>query len=188
MRKLVSFLHVSLDGFTARPRGEIDWILIDNEMFEEARIQTENADTALYGRKTFEIMEAYWPGAGNKPDATKHDIEHSAWYNKVEKVILSNTMKGQQLPNTTIISDNVSGNISALKQKAGKNIIMFGSPSATRTLMKLNLVDDFWVFLDPLLLGDGIRFLGGNSNLVKLKLLSNKTFPSGVVCLHYERN
>jgi dihydrofolate reductase len=78
------------------------------------------------------MMEAYWPTAGAKPAATKHDIEHSKWYSKVHKVVLSKTMKDAQLNNTTIISDNLSERINEIKQQQGdEDILLFGSPTNT---------------------------------------------------------
>ena len=74
MRKIVLFMHTSLDGFTAGPNGEMDWIIVNEEMFDIAKEQTEQADTALYGRVTYQMMDAYWPTAGDKPGASKHDI------------------------------------------------------------------------------------------------------------------
>jgi dihydrofolate reductase len=86
VRRLVLFMHTSLDGFVAGPSGEMDWIDVNEEMFDYAGQRTREADTALYGRVTYQIMESYWPTAGDQPTATKHDIEHSKWYNSVAKV------------------------------------------------------------------------------------------------------
>src|SRR6478736_2054994 len=104
MRKIISFMHISLDGFVAGPNGEMNWIKVDQEIFDHVAKRIDASDTALYGRKTYEMMEGYWPTAGDKPKASKHDIEHSQWYKKAHKVVLSKTMKGQSLNNTTIIS------------------------------------------------------------------------------------
>ena len=93
MRKLILSLHTSLDGFVAGSNGEMDWIKLDDEIFDLVGKFTVEADTALYGRKTYQMMESYWPTAADKPDATKHDIEHSQWYNKVNTVILSRTLR-----------------------------------------------------------------------------------------------
>lgn len=93
MRKLVLFIHTSLDGFVTDSKGKMDWINIDEEMFDYAGQRTQEADTALYGRGTYLIMESYWPTAADKPNATKHDIEHAVWYNQVDKVIVSKTLK-----------------------------------------------------------------------------------------------
>jgi dihydrofolate reductase len=147
MRPLVSFMHVSLDGFVAGPNGEMDWIKVDDEIFDYAGQRTNESDTALYGRVTYQMMEGYWPTAGDQPNASKHDKEHGAWYNKVDKVILSKTMQGQQLPNTIIISDDVAHRVKALKQQAGKEIIIFGSPGASHALMQYGLIDEFWLFV-----------------------------------------
>ncbi len=188
MRKIVLFLHTSVDGFAAGPDREMDWIHVDDEIFDFAGGQTDNADTALYGRVTYQMMDGYWPTAADQPNASKHDIQHSTWYNKVEKIVLSRTMKNNdQSKNTRFISDHVGEEIRRLKQKPGKNILVFGSLSAVQTLFSENLVDDIWLFVNPVILGKGLSFFDGVKERLKLKLVLSKTFASGVVCLHYEK-
>ena len=92
MRHLIFFMHTSLDGFVAGPNGEMNWIKIDEEIFDFVGTMTDTSDTALYGRVTYEMMQAYWPTAGDGPNASKHDKEHSAWYKRVSKIVLSKTM------------------------------------------------------------------------------------------------
>lgn len=186
MKKLVLFMHTSLDGFVAGPNGEMDWINVDEEMFEYAGRQTNEADTALYGRVTYQMMESYWPTAAEQPAATKHDIEHSRWYNKVAKVVVSKTMQGVNLTNTKIISGNLANEIINLKQGTGKNILIFGSPTVAHSLITENLIDDYWLFVNPVLLGQGIPLFKGIKEKAKLTLVASNAFPSGVVCLHYE--
>ena len=186
MRKIILFMHVSLDGFAAGPKGEMDWIHVDEEIFDYAGERANNADTALYGRVTFEMMEAYWPTAGNKPNASKHDIEHSTWYNKVAKAVLSKTLKEENLTNATVISNNIEENINKLKQQPGKDILMFGSPSAAHELMHADLIDEFWLFVNPVLIGEGIPVFK-NANRTQLKLIASTAFSSGVVCMHYQK-
>jgi len=180
-------MHTSLDGFVAGPNGEMDWIIVDDEIFDYAGNQTNKSDTGLYGRVTYQLMESYWPTAADKPNATKHDIQHSTWYNKVSKVVLSKTMKDANLPNTKIISDNVCNEIMKLKQEEGKEIVIFGSPSVVHTLMPENLIDDYWLFVNPVLLGQGIPLFKNIAAQTKLKLVKSNSFTSGVVCLHYEK-
>ena len=187
MRKLILFMHTSLDGFVAGPNGEMDWIIVGEEMFDYAAQQTEQADTALYGRVTYQMMQSYWPTAADKPKASKHDKEHSAWYNKVEKVVVSKTMQGENLPNTKIIRDNIAAEIITLKQETGKNILMFGSPTVSHVLMSKNLIDDYWLFVNPILLGEGIPLFKDIKERTKLKFVASDTFSSGVFCLHYEK-
>ncbi len=179
-------MHTSLDGFVAGPNKEMNWIHVDEEIFDFVGNRTDEADTALYGRVTWEMMEAYWPTAASQPGATKHDIHHSAWYKKVDKVVLSRTLKGKNLPNTKIISDNISTEISQIKQKPGKEIIIFGSPSASHSLMRENLIDEYWLFLNPILLGEGIPMFKNIKERTALKLVSSHAFSSSVICLHYK--
>lgn len=186
MRKIVSFMHVSLDGFVAGPNGEMNWIKVDADLFDYASDRTNAADTALYGRVTYDMMDAYWPTAAEQPNASKHDIEHGNWYNQVEKLVISKTLEGQKKDKTTIIGHDINKQVSELKNKAGKEIIMFGSPGTTQTLMADNLVDEFWLFVNPILLGEGIPLFKNIKTPVSLKLLKTTTFASGVVCLHYE--
>lgn len=187
MRKLTVFLHTSLDGFVAGPNGEMDWIRVNDEIFDYAGNRTDESDLALYGRHTYEMMDAYWPTAADQPGASKHDIQHSHWYNNVDKVVVSKTLQGQQRNRTRIISDNITSEIAALKQQPGKEIIMFGSPSLVHTLTREGLVDSFWLFVNPVLLGQGIPVFSGLKGQVQLKLEKSTTFGSGVVCMHYEK-
>ena len=106
------------------------------------------------------MMESYWPTAADQPTATKYDIEHSNWYNSVE--------------------------IIKLKQAAGKEIVMFGSPTVAHALMTENLIDDYWLFINPVLLGEGIPLFKDIKARAALRLLASNVSSSGVVCLHYE--
>jgi len=185
MRKIISFMHISLDGFVAGPNGEMDWIKIDEEIFDHVGKRISEGDTALYGRVTYQMMESYWPTAGDKPTASKHDIEHSKWYSKVHKVVLSKTMKGTGLTNTTIISDNLSERINEIKQQGDKDILLFGSPTATHSLIQLNLIDGYWLFVNPIILGRGIPLFADIKDKIKLNLVTTRQFTCGVTELNY---
>ena len=184
MRKIIVSEHITLDGFVAGAKGEMDWIQLDDEMFDMVYEFTNSADTALYGRVTYEMMEAYWPTAGDKPNATKHDIEHSNWYNKSEKVILSKTIK-EKKEKTTFINENAATELEKLKNDGDKNILVFGSPSVVHLLMKHNLIDEYWLFVNPIILGEGISLFTGLSNRTSLKLVTSKVFDYGVTALNY---
>ncbi|MBK9800247.1 MAG: dihydrofolate reductase [Bacteroidetes bacterium] len=185
MRKIISFMYVSLDGFVAGPGGEMDWIKLEDEIFDHVEKRISKGDTALYGRVTYELMESYWPTAADKPNATKHDIEHSKWYSKSKKIVLSSSMKANVLSNTKIISDNFVENIEELKQQPGNEILLFGSPRATHSLIKHQLIDGYWLFVNPIILGKGIPLFANIQHKVPLTLLSTKVFNCGVVELDY---
>ena len=179
-------MHISLDGFVAGPNGELNWAKVDEELFDYVGKRISKGDTALYGRKTYQMMESYWPTAGDKPTATMHDIEHSKWYNNVHKIVLSKTMKETELSKITIISDNLVDRINEIKQQSGEDILLFGSPTATHSLIQQNLIDGYWLFVNPIILGQGIPLYVNIKEKIKLKLLhTTRQFTCGVTELNY---
>jgi dihydrofolate reductase len=180
-------MHTSLDGFVAGPNGEMNWIKVDEEIFDFVATITATADAALYGRNTYEMMQAYWPTAGDAPNASKHDKEHSAWYKQVTKIVLSTTLHTEGLQNTTVISNQLVEKINDIKAQQGKNILIFGSPAASHSLLGLGLIDEFWLFVNPILLGTGTPLFQNIMEKTPLELVESKTFSSGVIALHYTR-
>lgn len=186
MRKIISFMHISLDGFVAGPKGEMDWITINDEIFDHVEKRVLRSNIALYGRITYSMMESYWPTAADKPNASRHDINHSKWYRDAHKIVLSKTLSNDGLETkTTIISDNVAQNIAKLKEQPGDEILIFGSPTATHALMEQDLVDGYWLFVNPVILGQGIPLFENTRNKVKLNLVNTQVFGSGVTELDY---
>jgi dihydrofolate reductase len=187
MKRIKVSMHVSLDGFVGGPKGEMNWIKWDDQLFDFVKTFTDNADTALYGRNTWKMMDGYWPTAADKPDATAHDKEHAGWYNSVDKIVLSNTMMGQSADKTTFIGGDIIQQIKALRQKNGKDILIFGSPSVVRTLMKDNLIDDYWLFVNPVILGQGISMFTKLDNKIELIHRTTKEFSCGVTAMHFTK-
>lgn len=178
-------MHISLDGYVAGPDGEMDWIQVDQEIFDFAAKRIGESDTAMYGRVTYQMMESYWPTAADKPNAGKHDLEHSEWYKNVRKIVLSKTIKDQDTADRRVICDNLIDNINEIKKDAGKDILLFGSPSATHSLMQQNLIDGYWLFVNPIILGRGIPLFIDIEKKINLKLLSTHQFTNGVIELNY---
>lgn len=187
MGTLTLFMHISLDGFAATLNGQLDWAHVDDEIFEYGAERIYGTDIALYGRKTYELMESYWPTAAEQPYATKHDIDHSKWYKHVKKAVLSKTLKEENLLNTHVIRGNLVDEIDQLKQSTHKEILIFGSPTAGHSLMAADLVDAYWFNINPILLGNGISVFKNNKTITHLSLLNHKVFSSGVVCVDYIR-
>lgn len=186
-RKVISFNHVSLDGFVAGPKGEMNWITLSEEIFDYVGELLARIDTALYGRVTFEMMENYWPKAGDAPDASKHDREHSRWYKKAKKIVLSKSLHGKSFANTTIISGGVADEIKKAKDADGSDIVIFGSPRATHSLMNEDMVDGYWMFVNPVVLGSGIPLFAEIKGRTPLRLVESRKFSSGVVALQFVR-
>jgi dihydrofolate reductase len=185
MRNIISLAHVSLDGFMAGPGGEMDFIVFDDELADHTYPLIESVDLAVYGRVTFEMMEGYWPNAGDAPDASAHAKSHSRWYNGVKKIVASRTLAASKNPNARVVGDDVVGALRAEKHKAGGDIMIFGSPTLTRALAAADLVDEWRLTLQPVILGDGLSLFGKREQRTRLELRSSKTFGTGVVAVHY---
>jgi dihydrofolate reductase len=186
MSKIVLFMHQSLDGFAAGKNGELNWVYIDRELFDYVEERILKTNIALYGRVTFQMMESYWPTAADQPGATKHDKVHAEWYKNAHKVVLSHTLNEADFTNTTVVSNNFAAVIATLKAETNGEILLFGSPSTAHSLLAENLIDECWLFVNPVLLGEGIPVFKGIKERQLLKLLKTHVFSSGVVCLHHE--
>ena len=186
MRKIILLMHASLDGFVAGPHGEMDWIIFDDElgMYHDKFIAS--CDAAIYGRVTFQMMESYWPMAAADPKAGQHQISHANWVNKAEKIVFSTTLKKSDWFNTTIIKDDIEKEMQKRKKQAGKNMILIGSASIAHLFMQHNLIDEYVININPIILGGGIPLFKSITNRKNLQLLSATTFKSGVAGLHYK--
>ncbi|NOW97443.1 dihydrofolate reductase family protein [Mucilaginibacter sp. SG564] len=186
MGKIVLFMHASLDGFAAGTKGEMNWIHVDEEIFNFVEERIAQTNTALYGRVTFLMMENYWPTAAEQPGASKHDRVHAAWYKTAHKVVLSNTLNQATFTNTTVLGEDYAAALSKLKEETTGDILLFGSPTTAHSLLAEDLIDECWLFVNPVLLGAGIPVFKNIKEKQSLKLLKTHVFSSGVICLQHE--
>jgi dihydrofolate reductase len=185
MRNIISLAHISLDGFMAGTAGKMDFIVFNDELADHIYPLIENVDLAVYGRVTYGMMEGYWPTAGDAPDAREHEKSHSRWYKDVRKIVASRTLAASKNPNVRAVGDDIIGALRAEKQKAGGDIMIFGSPTLTRALAAADLVDEWRLTLQPVILGDGLSLFGKREDRTPLELRSSKTFGTGVIAVHY---
>jgi len=122
----------------------------------------------------------------DNPNASTHDMEHAKWVQDVKKIVISSTMDKVEWNNTTLIKDNIAEEIKALKEQPGKNLVIFGSPGAAKTLLELGLIDEFLLTICPVILGSGKSVFHGAGEKIRLKLLSSRTFNSGIIAARYE--
>lgn len=185
MRKVILLMHASIDGFIAGLQGEMDWIAFDEELADYVGNLTHDADAVMYGRVTFQMMESYWPTAGESSAATKHDIEHANWVNKALKIVFSKSLEKTDWHNTSIFRDIMPEKISIMKNEPGKNILLIGSASIAHSFMQHDLIDEYWININPIVLGEGIPLFKNISHRTKLTLVQSKRFDCGVVGLQY---
>lgn len=186
MRNVVLFMHISLDGFAAGPNGELNWISYDEELQKYAEGIVNTVGTPMYGRTTFQMMQGYWPTVLNNPSAKPHEIAHARWIENVEKIVFSKSLSKVEWNNTRLIHVNIAEEISKLKQQPGKDLVIFGSPGLAHSFMELDLIDQYQLTLNPVVLGRGIPMFEKIKSQSHLKLIDAKTLKSGVVGLHYE--
>lgn len=186
MRKVVLFMHISLDGFAAGPNGELDWISYDNELEKYAEEVVSTVGAPLYGRVTYQMMESYWPTVLTDPAASKHALEHAQWVENIPKIVFSKTLDKVEWNNTRLIKDNIAEEMAKLKQQPGQDLVIFGSPGLTHTFMGLGLIDEYRLTVNPVILSQGMPIFENVKDRADLNLLSSKTFKSGVIALHYE--
>ncbi len=158
MRKIVYSVAMSLDGYLAGPNGEADWIVVDSEV-DFGRMMAR-FDTLLMGRRTFEAAQALG-GGGAMPG--------------VESIVVSRTIRQEDHPDLKILSSDLAGAVSRLRDAPGKDTWLFGEGSLFRSLLDLGLVDTIEVAVIPILLGNGIPLLPTRSQRTTLQLLRTKT-------------
>lgn len=185
MRKLVLFMHVSLDGYASDSNGGLGWIPYNEEFEKYAEEVVAEVGSPVYGRTTYRMMESYWPTVLDDPDASTHDLEHAKWVQDVKKIVISSTMDKAEWNNTIVIRDNIAEEINALKEQPGKNLVIFGSPGAAKTLLALGLIDEMLLTICPVVLGSGKSAFDGGLEAIRLKLLSSRTFHSGIIATRY---
>jgi len=188
LRNIILVAHISLDGFVAGPKGELDKFPSGEENLAFVVHLTKGADAALFGKNSYLLLNAYWPTARNHPGATKPEVEYSNWYNDAQKIVVSTTLPHQEAANTTVIKENVASEVAAMKKQSGKDILIFGSPTLSQALMEADLIDEFWIFINPVLFGSGIPLFTSMARHVNLKLLHTKSFTNGELAMHYVKN
>jgi dihydrofolate reductase len=182
MRKLISLMHVSLDGFCAGPKGEMNWIGLNDTIFADVETLVERSAGAVYGRTTYGMMRGYWPGVLTQPDASARERRHAQWVEKIEKHAFSRTLDHSDWNNVHLHRHAEA--IHALKAQSGGDLLIFGSPGLTHAFLAMDVIDEFWINLNPVLLGQGIRYLD-DAVKTKLRLAGQKSFDNGVIRLNY---
>lgn len=183
MRKLASFLMVTLDGyFEGEKPWDIDWHNVDEEFNEFAIKQLDATDCLIFGRATYVGMAQYWP---SEP-AIKDDPIVAAKMNSAPKIVVSRTLEEPEpeWSNTRVVRDVQE--LAKLKRKPGKEMLVLGSSVLTTSLIELGLLDELRIIINPVLIGAGNSLSGTAGRPIPLKLLSSHEFRSGNVLLTYE--
>ncbi|UUU24676.1 dihydrofolate reductase family protein [Streptomyces sp. DSM 40750] len=187
MRKIVLMMSVSLDGYMEGPDRELDWQLVDEELHTHFNDVLRDMGAFLEGRVVHEMMAAYWPTADRDPATPRPVADFAAIWRTMPKLVFSRTLQRAEW-HTTIVRDVVVEDIKALKAQEGGDLALGGAELAAE-FMRHDLVDEYRLYVHPVLLGAGKRlFPAADAEApTGLRLIETRTFGNGVVLLHHER-
>jgi dihydrofolate reductase len=185
MRRIIYWVHISVDGHISGPNGEFDWPAMSDELSEYSHAMNEHVDTFLYGRVVWEMMSSFWPNAESISDHP-HDIYFAPIWRAMPKVVVSRTLQSADW-NARIIGENLEEEIRALKDQPGKDILLTGGSGLAASLTDLGLIDEYRIAVHPVVLGGGPRSFPEGKERLNFKLVDSRTFDSRVVLLHYTR-
>jgi dihydrofolate reductase len=184
MRKLIYSMTMSLDGYIAGPGGNIDWSAPDEELHRFHNDQVRELGVHLLGRRLYETM-VYWETADQDPSASEVTVDFARIWQALPKVVFSKTLDRVE-GNTRLASAGVVEEVARLKEEPGGDLAVGGAGLASE-LIERNLIDDYHVFICPILLGGGTPYFPAMEQRIELELLETRTFAGGVEYLHYVR-
>jgi len=185
MRKIVLMMSMSLDGFIEGPGRDIGWHQVDEELHRHFNEEIGKLGGMLHGRVVYELMAGFWPTADKDPDSTPTMVEFAGIWRDMPKVVYSRTLERADW-NTTIVRDVVPEEVRALKAQPGGDLSLGGADLAA-AFLRHDLVDEFRVYVHPVLVGRGKPLFPEAEALTMLRLTETRPFGKGVVLLRYER-
>jgi dihydrofolate reductase len=187
LRKLKLHVQMSIDGCIAGPNGEMDWMvgLSDDKLIKYENDLMESIDTILLGRKMTDVFISYWSDVIKKPD----DRWHASFAKKMietPKVVFTKTLDKSKWINTEIATGDLTDEIIKLKSRNGRDMVVYGGASFDSSLIKLGLIDEFLLFINPVAIGNGMTIFKDLNEIQKFNMVKSIAFDSGEVLLHYE--
>jgi dihydrofolate reductase len=184
MRKVIYSMGLSLDGFIAGPNGEIDWSAPDEELHRFHNEQTRELDAHFCGRRLYEEM-LYWETADQNPSAGEPELEFARIWQNLPKIVFSKTLEKVE-GNARLASEGVAEEVAKLKEQPGKDLAVGGAGLAS-SFTSLGLIDEYRLFVNPVVLGGGTPYFPRLDEQINLELVETRTFGSRVVYLRYRR-
>lgn len=188
MRKIVVSMNLSLDGFMSGPNAELDWHFEawNEEMAEKLLGQMEKSDTLLLGRLTYEAMAGYWSVKPMEHNFPRQDQAIADKMNGYTKIVFSKTTRTVSWHNTRFAGGKMEDEILYLRQQQGKDMLLFGSGRLVSSFIQSDLIDEYQLWIHPVILGRGRPLFKNPHPRMNLRLTDSVLFTSGVVSLSYE--
>jgi dihydrofolate reductase len=185
MRKIVVMMSVSVDGFIEGPNRELDWHLVDEELHRHFNDVLRVMGDFLHGRVTYELMAGFWPTADRDPSTPAPMVEFARIWRDMPKIVYSRTLERADW-NTTVVREVVPEEVMALKDRPGGDLALGGADLAA-TFIRHDLVDEYRLYVHPIVLGQGKQLFQPSSVPVVLRLAESRVFGNGVILLRYLR-
>jgi dihydrofolate reductase len=182
MRKIFISNFVSIDGYLAGPEGDLSWHNVNDEFLSYAAAMLESVDTILFGRLTYEMMAAYWTSDSVKTN----DPIIAGKMNSLAKIVFSKTLNKVEWENSTLLKGDMEAKMRELKQQPGKDMVILGSGSIVSAFTQMGIIDEYRIFINPVILGAGKLHFTGHIDKKLLKLTAVKQFSTGLVMLTYQ--
>ena len=185
MRKLKLQMQITADGFVAGPNGELDWMTFgeDDEMFAQINTLTDSSGTILMGRKMTDGFINYWTSV--LPESPEYSFAQKMV--NIPKIVFSKTIKESKWVNTTVANGDLVEEVEKLKQQDGKDIIVYGGATFVSNLIEENLIDEYYLFINPVAIGKGLTIFGKLKDRLSLNLVKAKQFDCGETLLNYAK-
>ena len=184
MGNVIYSMGVSLDGFIAGPNGDIDWSAPDEELHRFHNEQARELGAHLCGRRLYEVM-TFWETADQNPSAAEHELEFARIWQDLPKIVFSTTLT-QVEGNARLARDGVAEEIAKIRDQTGEALAVGGAGLAS-TCIELGLVDEYRLFVSPVVLGGGTPYFPALEERTNLELVETRTFGSRVVYVRYRR-
>ncbi len=184
MRKLRLQVQISVDGCIAGPNNEMDWLVWDDKYIKYVNDITESVDTIIMGRKMVDGFIPYWTDVMNKPDDPMNALAKKMI--EIPKVVFTKTLNKSRWINTDIATGDLKDEITKLKNQNGGDIIVYGGVSFDSSLIKEKLIDEFYLFVNPVVIGNGKTIFKNLEEIQRFTLIESRGFDCGLVLLHYE--
>ncbi len=184
MRKLKLQVSISVDGCIAGPNNEMDWLICCDDCIKYIDDIAESVDTIIMGRKMVDEFTSHWSNRMNKPDDPWNTYAKKMI--EIPKIVFTKTLTKSNWINTEIVKGDLKDEITKLKSKNGKDILVYGGASFDSSLIKEKLIDEFYLLVNPIVFGNGKTIFKDLKEIQKLTIIESKVFDCGLVLLHYE--
>jgi dihydrofolate reductase len=186
MRKVILVSNVTLDGAIAGPAGELDWMLMDHQLNVEftERLRAE-VDTMIAGRRAYHHLNEAFSAQATHPDSPPELVDFATWMVETPKLVFSRTLTTLLSPKDRLATEDIPAEIKAVKETEGKGLVLFGGVQTAQQFVRHNVVDEYWLKVYPVALGNGQPLFTDLPHRAGLKLTESKAYDSGILTLRY---